>query len=126
MELREIVNPARRLLCHTDGMSEVGARGGSRRGVPEAIADRQRGRSRLTATTVTAGVASLAVAGVVAVGLPGPASSATVTTPGTGTGTGTSDQENQGTPGGLTPPAYTPAPASGGGGAVSTSGGTHS
>jgi len=124
MELREIVNPARRLLCQTNGMSEVGARGGSPRGVPEAIAERERGRSRLIATTVTAGVASLAVTGVVAVVLPGPASSATVTTP--GTSTGTSGQENQGTSGGLTPPVYAPAPASGGGGAVSTSGGSHS
>lgn len=105
-------------------MSEVGARGRSRRGVREAIAERERGRSRLTATTATVGVTSLAIAGVVAVGLPGSASSATVTTP--RTGNGTSDQENQGTSGGLIPPAYVPAPASGGAGAVSTSGGTHS
>ena len=112
-------------------MSDVGARDGSRRAIPDAIAERQRGRSRLVATTVTVGVASLAVTGVLAAVLPGPASSATVTIPGPGTGNqgnaGTSDQGNAGTQGtsGLTPPAYAPAPASGGGAPVSTSGGTN-
>jgi hypothetical protein len=101
------------------------------------VADRERGRSRLNALTAAAGVASLAATGAVALALPGPVSAATQhdgtqpggTQPATGgQGTSNSSQGDQGTSG-FTPPASAPSyvPADGnGGGAVSTSGGTHS
>jgi hypothetical protein len=97
-----------------------------------AVADRERGRSRLNAVTVAAGVASLAVTGAVAFALPGPASASAQqpgTQPATGEqGTSNSSQGDQGTSG-LTPsataPSYVPADGNSGG-AVSTSGGTHS
>jgi hypothetical protein len=130
-------------------MSESAPRGGSRERAAgratlaahaarsRAVADRERGRSRLNALTAAAGVASLAAAGAVALALPGPVSAATQhsgtqqggTQPETGgQGTSNSSQGDQGTSG-LTPPASAPGyvPADGsGGGAVSTSGGTHS
>jgi hypothetical protein len=121
-------------------MSESAPRGGSRDGATahaahaarsRAVADRARGRSRLNALTAAVGVASLAATGAVALALPGPVSASTQhtgTQPTTG-GQGASDsgQGDQGTSG-LTPPPSAPAyvPVDGnGGGAVSTSGGTH-
>jgi hypothetical protein len=119
-------------------MSESVPRGGSpdtaaaRDARSRAVADRERGRLRLNRVTAAVGVASLAATGAVALALPGPASASTQQTgtqPATGgQGTSNSSQGDQGTPG-LTPPATAPGyvPASGNdGGAVSTSGGTHS
>jgi hypothetical protein len=118
-------------------MSESAPRGGApdaaaRAARSRAVADRERGRSRLNAITAAVGVASLAATGAVALTLPGPASAATQQT-GTqpasgGPETSQPGSDDQGTPG-LTPPGSTPSsvPASGnGGGPVSTSGGTHS
>jgi hypothetical protein len=131
------VDWARSRLCQTDGMSESVPRGGS----PDAaahdartrgVADRERGRLRLNRVTAAVGVASLAATGAVALALPGPVSASTQPTgtqPTTGgQGTSNSSQGDQGTSG-LTPPATAPSyvPAGGNdGGAVSTSGGTHS
>jgi hypothetical protein len=97
--------------------------GGQQPVVTRAIAERDRGRSRLTATTAAVTLASLAAAGVVAAALPGPASAHT-TTPGTQGGQPAGTENGQGT--GITPPAYVPAGGGGGGAPVSTSGGTHS
>jgi hypothetical protein len=123
-------------------MSESAPRGGSRDGATaqaarsRALADRERGRSRLNALTATVGVASLAATGAVALALPGPVSASTQqtgtqpTTGGQGAskqGASNSSQGDQGTSG-LIPPASAPSyvPVDGnGGGAVSTSGGTH-
>ena len=131
------MNPACSGLCETGDMSESAPRGGSRDGAfahaarSRAMANRERGRSRLNALTAVVGVASLAATGAVALALPGPVSASTQPT-GTqpakgGQGTSSSSQDDQGTSG-LTPPASAPSyvPVAGnGGGAVSTSGGTH-